>query len=135
MTNNVWFITGAGRGMGLDITKAALTADHKVVATGRDTDKVAQAVGESPNLFVVKLDVTNPANAESAVKSVIDRFGRIDVLVNNAASFYAGYFEEITPEQMAKQLATSPRRAYECHPRRPSNHAQTAFRTYYLYLV
>jgi NAD(P)-dependent dehydrogenase (short-subunit alcohol dehydrogenase family) len=91
----------------LDITKAALTVDHKVVATGRDTDKVAQAVGESANLFVVKLDVTNPANAESAVKSVIDRFGRIDVLVNNAANFYAGYFEEITPEQMLKQLATS----------------------------
>src|ERR1700722_1458081 len=107
MTNNVWFITGAGRGMGLDITKAALTADHKVVATGGDTDKVAQAVGESANLFVVKLDVTNPANAESAVKGVIDRFGRIDVLVNNAASFYAGYFEEITLEQMGKQLATS----------------------------
>src|ERR1700676_4421006 len=107
MTNNVWFITGAGGGMGLDITKAALTADHKVVATGRDTDKVAQAVGESANLFVVKLDVTNSANAESAVKGVIDRFGRIYVLVNNAASFYAGYFEEITPEQMAKQLATS----------------------------
>src|SRR6202043_2263000 len=107
MRNNVWFITGAGRGMGLDITKAALAADHKAVATGRNTDKVAQAVGESANLLVVKLDVTNPANAESAVKAVIDRFGRIDVLVNNAASFYAGYFEEITPEQMAKQLATS----------------------------
>jgi NAD(P)-dependent dehydrogenase (short-subunit alcohol dehydrogenase family) len=107
MTNNVWFITGAGRGMGLDIAKAALAAGHKVVATGRNTDKVAQAVGESANLLVVKLDVTNPADAESAVKGVIDRFGRIDVLVNNAASFYAGYFEEITPEQMGKQLATS----------------------------
>jgi NAD(P)-dependent dehydrogenase (short-subunit alcohol dehydrogenase family) len=107
MTNNVWFITGAGRGMGLDIAKAALAAGHKVVATGRNTDKVAQAVGESANLLVVKLDVTNPADAESAVKAVIDRFGRIDVLVNNAASFYAGYFEEITPEQMGKQLATS----------------------------
>ena len=98
MTNDVWFITGAGRGMGLDIAKAALAAGHKVVATGRNTDKVAQAVGESANLLVVKLDVTNPADAESAVKAVIDRFGRIDVLVNNAASFYAGYFEEITPE-------------------------------------
>src|SRR5580700_10102309 len=107
MTNNVWFITGAGRGMGLDIAKAALAAGHKVVATGRNTDKVAQAVRESANLLVVKLDVTNPADAESAVKAVIDRFGRIDVLVNNAASFYAGYFEEISPEQMAKQLATS----------------------------
>jgi len=93
--------------MGLDIAKAALAAAHKVVATGRNTDKVAQAVGESANLLVVKLDVTNPADAESAVKAVIDRFGRIDVLVNNAASFYAGYFEEITPEQMGKQLATS----------------------------
>jgi len=67
MTNNVWFITGAGRGMGLDIAKAALAAGHKVVATGRNTDKVAQAVGESANLLVVKLDVTNPADAESAV--------------------------------------------------------------------
>jgi len=58
MTNNVWFITGAGRGMGLDIAKAALAAGHKVVATGRNTDKVAQAAGESANLLVVKLDVT-----------------------------------------------------------------------------
>src|SRR5271165_3482636 len=107
MTNNVWFITGAGRGMGLDIAKAALATGHKVVATGRNTDKVAQAVGESANLLVVKLDVTNPADAESAVKAVIDRFGRIDVLVNNAASFYAGYFEELSPEQMDRQLAAS----------------------------
>src|ERR1700719_348107 len=106
-TNEVWLVTGAGRGMGLDIAKAALAAGHKVVATGRNTEKVAKAVGESANLLIVKLDITSPVDAESAVKAVIDRFGRIDVLVNNAASFYAGYFEEITPEQMAKQLATS----------------------------
>ena len=105
--NKVWFVTGAGRGMGLYIAKAALAAGHRVVATGRKTDKVAKAVGESANLLVVKLDVTNPADAESAVKAVIDRFGRIDVLVNNAASFYAGYFEELTPEQMERQLTTS----------------------------
>ena len=55
----------------------------------------------------MKLDVTKPADAEAAVKAAIDRFGRIDVLVNNAASFYAGYFEELTPEQMERQLATS----------------------------
>ena len=105
--SKVWVITGAGRGMGLSIAKAALAAGHKVVATGRNTDKVALAVGESENLLVVKLDVTSPADAEAAVKAVIDRFGRIDVLVNNAASFYAGYFEELTPEQMERQLATS----------------------------
>jgi NAD(P)-dependent dehydrogenase (short-subunit alcohol dehydrogenase family) len=106
-THQVWLVTGAGRGMGLDIAKAALAAGHKVAATGRNTAKVAKVVGESANLLVVKLDVTNPADAEAAVKGVIDRFGRIDVLVNNAASFYAGYFEELTPKEMELQLATS----------------------------
>ena len=103
----VWFITGAGRGMGLDIAKAALAAGHKVVATGRDTARVAKAIGESADLLVVKLDVTKAADAEAAAKATIDRFGRIDVLVNNAANFYAGFFEELTPEQMGLQLATS----------------------------
>jgi NAD(P)-dependent dehydrogenase (short-subunit alcohol dehydrogenase family) len=105
--SKVWFITGAGRGMGLDIAKAALAAGYSVVATGRNIDKVAKALGKSEKLLVVKLDVTKPADAESTVKATIDRFGRIDVLVNNAASFYAGYFEELTPEQIEQQLATS----------------------------
>src|SRR5438552_12214522 len=104
---SVWFITGAGRGMGLDIAKAALAAGHKVVASGRNTDKVAKAVGEYANLLVVKLDVTSSADAEAAAKATIGRFGRIDVLVNNAANFYAGYFEELSPEQMDHQLAAS----------------------------
>lgn len=104
---SVWFITGAGRGMGLDIAKAALAAGHKVVASGRSPEKVARAVGESANLLVVKLDVTNPTDAEAAAKATIDRFGRIDVLVNNAASFYAGFFEELSPAQMDLQLAAS----------------------------
>ena len=103
----VWLITGAGRGMGVDIAKAALAAGYKVVATGRNTGKVTEALGESENLLVVKLDITKPADAESAVKTAVDHFGRIDVLVNNAANFYAGYFEELTPEQVEKQLSTS----------------------------
>jgi NAD(P)-dependent dehydrogenase (short-subunit alcohol dehydrogenase family) len=68
---------------------------------------VTKALGKSEILLVTKLDVTKAEDAESAVKATMDRFGRIDVLVNNAASFYAGYFEELTPEQMALQLATS----------------------------
>ena len=104
---SVWFITGAGRGMGLHIAKAALAAGHQVVATGRNTDKVAKAFGPSDNLLVVKLDVTSAEDAEAAAKATIERFGRIDVLVNNAASFYAGYFEELSPRQMDLQLATS----------------------------
>lgn len=106
-TNKIWLITGAGRGLGVDIAKAAMAAGHKVVATGRDTAKVAKALGESANLLVVKLDITKPSDAESAVKAAVDRFGGIDVLVNNAANFYAGFFEELSPEQMERQLSTS----------------------------
>jgi len=103
----VWFITGAGRRMGTDIAKAALAAGNAVVATGRNTDAVSKAVGDADDLLVVKLDVTSRADAEAAVRAAVDRFGRIDVLVNNAGNFYAGYFEELTPEQIERQLATS----------------------------
>jgi NAD(P)-dependent dehydrogenase (short-subunit alcohol dehydrogenase family) len=102
-----WLITGAGRGMGVDFAKAALAAGHNVVATGRNPDAVAEALGDSDDLLVVKLDVTSGQDAEAAVKAAVERFGRINVLVNNAASFYAGYFEELTPEQMERQLAVS----------------------------
>ena len=105
--SKVWFITGAGRGMGLDIAKAALAAGNKVVATGRNTDKVAKAIGTSENLLVVKLDITNSADAEAAVAETIKKFGKIDVLVNNAASFYAGYFEELSMEEIELQFSTS----------------------------
>jgi NAD(P)-dependent dehydrogenase (short-subunit alcohol dehydrogenase family) len=105
--SKVWFITGAGRGLGVDIAKAALAAGHQVVATGRNTKKVAAALGESANLLIVKLDITEPVDAESAGKASLDKFGRIDVLVNNAANFYAGFFEELSPGQMDRQLSTS----------------------------
>jgi NAD(P)-dependent dehydrogenase (short-subunit alcohol dehydrogenase family) len=105
--NKVWLITGAGRGLGADIAKAALASGHRVVATGRNTDKVAKALGKSSELLIAKLDITKPADAESAVKASVDRFGRIDVLVNNAANFYAGFFEELLPEQIERQLSTS----------------------------
>jgi NAD(P)-dependent dehydrogenase (short-subunit alcohol dehydrogenase family) len=77
------------------------------VASGRDKDRVEKILGQSNDLLAVILDVTNRADAEKAVHATVERFGRIDVLVNNAASFYAGYFEELTPEQMDRQLAAS----------------------------
>lgn len=109
MTDNskVWFITGASRGMGIDIAQAALAAGHSVVATARDAKRVLDAVGEHENLLAVSLDITNPAAATAAAQAAVERFGRIDVLVNNAGNFYAGYFENISPEQFRAQMETN----------------------------
>jgi NAD(P)-dependent dehydrogenase (short-subunit alcohol dehydrogenase family) len=104
----VWLVTGAGRGMGVDIAEAALAAGNAVVATGRRPEAVEQALGGAQDdLLVVKLDVTSPADAQAAVQAAVDRFGRIDVLVNNAGNFYAGFFEEITPEDFRAQIETT----------------------------
>ena len=102
-----WFITGAGRGMGVDIAQAALAAGHAVVATGRNPEKVATAIGAHDDLLTVALDVTDPAAATTAVRAAVDRFGSIDVLVNNAGNFYAGFFEEVTPEDFRAQIETN----------------------------
>ena len=107
MNERVLLITGAGRGMGTDIAKAALAAGYKVVATGRNVEKVRDAIGNSDDLFVVKLDVTKPSDAEAAVDAAIERFGRIDVLVNNAGNFYAGFFEEISADNFRAQIETN----------------------------
>src|SRR3954447_9971194 len=102
-----WFITGAGRGMGVDIAKAALSAGHAVVASGRNTDTVREALGDADDLLVVELDITRLASAEAAVQAALERFGRIDVLVNNAGNFYAGFFEELSTDQMRAQIETN----------------------------
>jgi NAD(P)-dependent dehydrogenase (short-subunit alcohol dehydrogenase family) len=104
----VWLVTGAGRGMGVDIAKAALAAGNAVVATGRRPEAVEQALGGAQDdLLVVKLDITSPADAQAAVQGAVERFGRIDVLVNNAGNFYAGFFEEISPEDFRAQIETT----------------------------
>jgi NAD(P)-dependent dehydrogenase (short-subunit alcohol dehydrogenase family) len=104
---SVWFVTGAGRGLGIDVAREALAAGHSVVATGRDPDGVLAAIGEHKNLLTVALDITDAAEAEKAVAAAVDRFGAIDVLVNNAGNFYAGYFENISPEQFRSQMETN----------------------------
>jgi NAD(P)-dependent dehydrogenase (short-subunit alcohol dehydrogenase family) len=105
-SKKVWFITGAGRGLGLDIAKSALAAGHAVVATGRDPGKVVAAVGAHDALLAVKLDVTQPDDARIAVEAAVAKFGQIDVLVNNAGNFYAGFFEELSAEQVRQQIDT-----------------------------
>ena len=103
----IWLVTGAARGMGVDIATAALAAGHAVVATARNPDAVTAALGDHDELLAVQLDITDPASVDAAIAAAVDRFGRIDVLVNNAGNFYAGYFEEISPAQMRAQIETN----------------------------
>jgi NAD(P)-dependent dehydrogenase (short-subunit alcohol dehydrogenase family) len=93
--------------MGVDIVKSALAAGHAVVATGRNAVAVGEAVEEADDSLVVALDITSFASATAAVRAAVDRFEHIDVLVNNAGNFYAVFFEDLSPEQIERQLATS----------------------------
>ena len=106
--SKVIFVTGAGRGLGTDIAREALAAGHQVVATGRRPEEVEKALGgPQDNLLATKLDVTSLDDAQTAAQAAVDRFGRIDVLINNAGNFFAGFFEEISPAHMRQQIETN----------------------------
>jgi NAD(P)-dependent dehydrogenase (short-subunit alcohol dehydrogenase family) len=102
-----WLVTGAGRGMGVDFARAALAAGHNVVATGRNLDTVRTTIGDHEQLLVTELDITDAQSAERAVAAAVARFGRIDVLVNNAGNFFGGFFEELSPQQVRSQIETN----------------------------
>lgn len=108
MPERVWFITGAGRGLGLATARAALEAGHKVVAAARRPDAAEEALGDLPgaaeNLLAERLDVTRAEDARLAVNAALNRFGRIDVLVNAAGYGQIGAFEANTPEEVARQF-------------------------------
>jgi len=107
--SKVWFITGAGSGIGTAIARAALHAGDRVVATGRNLDKVRNALRDvaGDNLAIVQLDVAREPQAKAAIEQAVKRFGRIDVLVNNAGYGLLGNFEEMTTAELERQLATN----------------------------
>jgi NAD(P)-dependent dehydrogenase (short-subunit alcohol dehydrogenase family) len=103
-----WFITGAGRGLGAEIVKAALLAGDRVVATGRRRDSLLEALGpDSDRLLSVALDVSDADQAAAAAKSAVSKFGGIDVLVNNAGYGLYGFFEETDIQDAHEQFATN----------------------------
>lgn len=105
--DQVWFITGANKGMGAAIAKEALDRGHKVVATARNPKSAAEILGDSPNLLIVKLDITDDEQVRLAIIAAIDRFGRIDVLVNNAGYALLGFFEEMSEKLIRQQMETN----------------------------
>jgi NAD(P)-dependent dehydrogenase (short-subunit alcohol dehydrogenase family) len=107
--SKVWFVTGASAGIGASVVKAALQAGNRVVATARNVEKLRKVFGEqgSDRLALVQLDVTQESQAKQAVEAALAKFGRIDVLVNNAGYSLLGNFESITAEQLTKQFATN----------------------------
>lgn len=105
--DKTWLITGAGRGLGVHLTQAALAAGHRVVATGRNVDRVREALGDDDRLLIVALDVNDRNSIDDAVESAVERFDGIDVLVNNAGNFYAGFFEELSATQVERQIQTN----------------------------
>ena len=106
--SKIIFVTGAGRGLGTDIAREALAAGHQVVAAGRRPEEVEKVLGgPQDNLLATRLDVTSLDDAQAAAQAAVDRFGRIDVLINNAGNFFAGFFEEIPPAHMRQQIETN----------------------------
>jgi NAD(P)-dependent dehydrogenase (short-subunit alcohol dehydrogenase family) len=107
--SKVWFITGAGSGIGASAANAALKAGDRVVATGRNVEKVRNALRDvvSENLEVLQLDVSGEAQAIGAVDQAVKRFGRIDVVLNNAGYSLLGNFEELETQDIERQFATN----------------------------
>lgn len=103
----VWMITGASRGMGAEISAAALAQGDAVVATARHSSAVTNALGSQPGLLAVDLDVTSESAAHQAVKLAVEHFGRIDVLVNNAGYGLAGAVEETSAEEVRSIFDTN----------------------------
>ncbi|MFM0350453.1 SDR family NAD(P)-dependent oxidoreductase [Paraburkholderia sp. RL17-347-BIC-D] len=106
--SKVWFITGSAGGIGAGIARAALTADDVVVATDLDLERLQEAyAANAAHVLTAQLDIRDAAQAEAALEAALARFGRIDVLVNNAGYGQFGAFEEIEPEAIERQFATN----------------------------
>lgn len=106
-TQKVWFITGGNKGLGAAMVQEALANGYHVVASARSAESAEQTLGTHPNLLIVKLDISNDEQVQAAVAAAVARFGRIDVLVNNAGYGLLGYFEEMSEKSIREQIETN----------------------------
>src|SRR5215469_4453812 len=108
MLNQVWFITGSSRGFGRALVSAALKAGDSVVATARRPDQVAEFINQyADRVLPVALDVTDVVAVHAALQAAVNRFGRIDVLVNNAGYANVSPIETTTDEDFRTQFETN----------------------------
>src|SRR3954464_9792580 len=108
MKTKVWFVTGASKGFGLEIIKTVLASGDKVVATVRNNAASLQnELGNPENLLVVTMDVVNEAEVKRAVQDGLERFGQLDVVVNNAGFGIVAAIEEASDEEARKQYDTN----------------------------
>jgi NAD(P)-dependent dehydrogenase (short-subunit alcohol dehydrogenase family) len=103
----VWFVTGGNKGLGAAIVREALDNGYNVVASARSVEAAEKTLGTHPNLLLVKLDITNDEQVKEAVAAAVERFGQIDVLVNNAGYGLLGYFEEMSDKLIERQFQTN----------------------------
>ncbi len=106
--NKVWFVTGASSGFGKAMTKYAVSQGYKVVATARRKEKLEELANTAPNVILpIAMDVTERTQIKEAVTKALDKFGQIDVLVNNAGYGIVGALEETPEEEFRKQMETN----------------------------
>lgn len=106
-TPKVWFITGASRGFGLLVARNALARGDQVIAAARQPQQVIDALGQHENLLAVQLDVSDEVSAVEAARLAIERFGRIDVLLNNAGFGLLGAVEESSADEVRAIFETN----------------------------
>src|SRR3546814_14273460 len=109
----IWFVTGASRGFGALIVKEALAKGDAVVATARNPKTVTDRFGDHPNLLAVELDVNDESQAQAAAKAAVERFGSIDVLVNNAGFGVLAAVEETSAAEVEAVFRSEERRVGE----------------------
>ena len=103
-TDRVWFLTGASRGFGRALSEAVLDRGERLVATARDPDSLGELTDRDSDMLALGLDVTDRAGAQEAVAAGVERFGRLDVVVNNAGYGHFGAIEELTDEELRHQF-------------------------------